>query len=153
MGPRWAAAGLPGQSAEASVENFGARPNWVCTYGKDRTVCSGPATIHGVEAVVDKDLTASLLAAELNSDCLLLLTDVPGVYADWPDPRGNPIETVSPETLLGHSFAPGSMSPKVEAACRFVELTGKTAAIGALRDAPAVLRGDAGTQIRCTDEE
>jgi carbamate kinase len=104
--------------------------------------------VHGVEAVVDKDLTSSLLAAELHSDRLLLLTDVPGVYTQWPDPPGAPLGAVSAESLRTFVFAPGSMAPKVEAACRFVERTGKTAAIGALQDAMDILAGTAGTQIR-----
>jgi carbamate kinase len=104
--------------------------------------------IHGVEAVVDKDLTTSLLAAELNADCLLLLTDVSGVYHQWPDQSGKPIQAASPEDLRALTFDPGSMGPKVEAACQFVQRTGKTAVIAALQDALAALRGEAGTQIR-----
>ena len=102
---------------------------------------------------VVRDLTACLLAVELNSDRLLLLTDVLGVYADWPDPIAKPIGTVSPQSLRAFTFDPGSMAPKVEAACQFVQRTGKTAAIGALRDALAVFGGEAGTQIRLPCDE
>jgi len=105
-------------------------------------------SIHGIEAVVDKDLTTSLLAAELNADCLLLLTDVSGVYRRWPDQSGKPIQAASPEDLRALTFDPGSMGPKVEAACQFVQRKGKTAVIAALQDALAALREEAGTQIR-----
>jgi carbamate kinase len=105
-------------------------------------------SIHGVEAVVDKDWTAALLASELESDRLLLLTDVAGVYARWPNRAGGPIRRTTPEELSSHTFDPGSMGPKVEAACEFARRTGKTAVIAALEDAPAALRGEAGTQIR-----
>jgi carbamate kinase len=106
-------------------------------------------SVHGVEAVVDKDLTASLLASELKADRLLLLTDVAGVYSHWPDQSGEPIRSATPEELSSLTFDPGSMGPKVEAACEFVRRTGKTAVIGALQAAPAALRGEAGTEICC----
>lgn len=112
-------------------------------------VRAADGSIHGVEAVVDKDLTASLLASELNADCLLLLTDVAGVYSQWPDQSGEPIRATTPEDLSLQTFDPGSMGPKVEAACEFVRRMGKTAVIGALQDAPAALRGEAGTHVRC----
>lgn len=110
-------------------------------------VQAADGSIHGVEAVVDKDLTACLLASELKADRLLLLTDVAGVYSHWPDQSGEPIKTTTPEELSSQTFDPGSMGPKVEAACEFVRRTSKTAVIGALQDAPAALRGETGTQI------
>ena len=112
-------------------------------------VQAADGSVHGVEAVVDKDLTASLLAFELNADRLLLLTDVAGVYSHWPDQSGEPIRMTTPEELSSQTFDPGSMGPKVEAACDFVRRTSQTAVIGALQDAPAALRGEAGTQICC----
>jgi carbamate kinase len=102
--------------------------------------------LRGVEAVIDKDLTAALLAAELAADALLLLTDVDAVYEDWPSQR-RPIRRATPAELRSHAFAAGSMGPKVEAACRFAERTGRRAAIGALADAARLLDGTAGTQV------
>lgn len=120
-------------------------------------VCAGgggiPVTVtrtgglRGVEAVVDKDATSALLAAELGADALLLLTDVAAVFEDWPAPAARPLRRVSASELRRRAFAPGSMGPKVEAACTFAERTGKPAAIGALDDAARVLAGEAGTQI------
>jgi len=103
--------------------------------------------IRGVEAVVDKDRTAALLAEALHADALLLLTDVAGVHLDWPEPAARSIES-APSTLAAQlELDPGSMGPKVEAACDFVSRTGRDAMIGALDDAGRVLRGLAGTRI------
>jgi carbamate kinase len=100
----------------------------------------------GVEAVVDKDASAALLATDVGAERLLLLTDVPAVYADWPAAR-RAIASASPRALAERRFEPGSMGPKVEAACRFVKQTGGTAVIGALADAARLARGLAGTRV------
>lgn len=105
-------------------------------------------TVSGVEGVVDKDLTAALIAHHLRADALLLLTDVPAVATDWGTPRARNIRAAPPGVLRAQRFAPGSMGPKVEAACRFVEGGGGLAAIGALADASLLLRGEAGTTVR-----
>jgi carbamate kinase len=102
---------------------------------------------HGVEAVIDKDLAAALLARQLGADVLLLLTDVPGVELEHGTPRARPIGRVTPAELGAHEFAAGSMAPKVDATCWFVSTTHGRAAIGALADAPALVRGDTGTQV------
>lgn len=102
----------------------------------------------GVEAVIDKDLSAALLAARLGADRLVILTDVDGVYAGWGGPDARRIDAASPSRLRAHAFAAGSMGPKVEAVCHFVDSAERTAAIGALADAEAVIAGAAGTQVR-----
>ncbi len=99
-----------------------------------------------VEAVVDKDLTAAVLATELEADALLLLTDVPSVELDHGTPSARPIRHTTVEALRSLSFPAGSMGPKVEAACRFAE-SGGIAAIGRLQDAASLLRGEAGTIV------
>jgi carbamate kinase len=101
----------------------------------------------GVEAVVDKDLSAALLAMALGADALLLLTDVDAVYEAWGTRDECPIHHASPARLRRLPWAAGTMGPKVEAACRFVEASGAFAAIGALEDAAALLHGRAGTRI------
>ena len=101
----------------------------------------------GVEAVVDKDLTAALLAQELDADALLLLTDVAAVQDGYGTPGAMPIHHASPAELRARYFPAGSMGPKIEAVCRFVERTGKMAAIGQLADAGALLDRKAGTVI------
>ncbi len=99
-----------------------------------------------VEAVIDKDLTAAVRAAELQAEALLLLRDVPYVERGHGTPDARPIRTTTVEALGALSFPAGSTGPKVEAACRFAEADGM-AAIGQLEDAPSLLRGDAGTIV------
>jgi carbamate kinase len=120
----------------------------VCVGGGGIPVVEAEGRLHGVEAVIDKDLAAALLATGLDADALLLLTDVPAVEADWGTPRARPLREASVAELRAIDFASGSMGPKVEAAGRFAEGTGGLAGIGALGDAAAILRGERGTRIR-----
>lgn len=120
----------------------------VCAGGGGIPVVAGAdGSLHGVEAVVDKDLASALLAELLGAERLLLLTDVDAVELDWGTPAARPLRAATPRRLRRLSFAAGSMAPKVEAACRFVERTGGVAAIGSLTRAAEVLAGDAGTRI------
>jgi carbamate kinase len=96
----------------------------------------------GVEAVIDKDLASSLLAIDLGADALVLATDVDAVYDD-----DLPIARATPDGLRTRQYPAGSMGPKVDAACRFVERTGGTAAIGSLDEIEEILDGRAGTQV------
>ncbi|MDJ0521834.1 MAG: carbamate kinase [Planctomycetota bacterium] len=121
----------------------------VCAGGGGIPVVVTPArAVRGVEAVIDKDRSAALLAARLNAHALLLLTDVPGVYPSWPPGDTPPITTCTPEQLEDMRLERGSMGPKVEAACRFVRSSGGIAGIGALADAARILRGEAGTRVQ-----
>ncbi|MGA8457650.1 MAG: carbamate kinase [Streptosporangiaceae bacterium] len=120
----------------------------VCAGGGGIPVVADPSgALRGVEAVVDKDLTAALLAEAVNADALLLLTDVDAVIDGYGTPGARPIRRTTPAELRARSFPVGSMGPKVEAACRFVEATGKVAAIGRLDAATALLTGEAGTTV------
>jgi carbamate kinase len=101
----------------------------------------------GVEAVIDKDLASALLAVDLRADTLVLATDVEAVYRDYGTAAQRPIAHATPPGLRSHEFAPGSMGPKVEAACRFVEHTGARAVIGSLDQIDELLSGRAGTQV------
>lgn len=103
---------------------------------------------HGVEAVIDKDLCSGLLARELNADCLIIATDVDAVYLDWGLPSQHALRRVSPDELARHTFPPGSMGPKVEAASRFAAVTGNRALIGSLEHIEAMLEGRAGTEVQ-----
>jgi carbamate kinase len=103
--------------------------------------------LDGVEAVVDKDLTSAVLAEALEADLLLVLTDVPNVVRGFGTASAEPILRATPALLRREDFPAGSMGPKVEAACRFVEITGDTAGIGRLEDAVAITRGHAGTIV------
>jgi len=99
----------------------------------------------GIEAVIDKDWASALLARQLGAKALLLLTDVAAVYTEWDTPQARPISHASPDALAAFDFAPGSIGPKVEAACEFVKATGGFAGIGRLEEAPAILDKHSGT--------
>lgn len=101
----------------------------------------------GVEAVIDKDFAAALLAEQVKADRLVILTDVEAVYAGWGGPLPEPIREIKAGQLRRHAFAAGSMGPKVAAACAYVERTGHRAGIGALSEAEAVAALEAGTVI------
>ena len=103
--------------------------------------------LHGVEAVIDKDLASGLLARDLNADMFIMLTDVPNVFEAYGSPSQRAIRRAHPDFLETEAFAAGSMGPKVAAACQFVRATGKTSAIGQLSDLSGILQGDAGTLI------
>ena len=120
----------------------------VCAGGGGVPVVRGEdGQLHGVEAVVDKDLTSSVLAEALDADVLLILTDVPHVELGFGTPAAEPVLRATPAWLARQDFATGSMGPKIDAACRFVEVTGDLAAIGRLEDAQDILAGKAGTII------
>ena len=104
-------------------------------------------SLQGVEAVIDKDLCSGVLAHELRADCLVIATDVAAVYLDWGKPQQRALGSVSPKTLAGMTFPAGSMGPKIDAACRFVQASGRRAVIGSLDQIEAMLAGNAGTQI------
>jgi carbamate kinase len=104
-------------------------------------------TLTGIEAVIDKDRATELLARELEADLYIMATDVDGVYVGWGTPDARKIHRATPEEMDAYEFAAGSMGPKVEAACTFVRETGKLAAIGALADIEAIVKGEAGTIV------
>ncbi|MEU5095644.1 carbamate kinase [Streptomyces sp. NPDC020996] len=122
----------------------------VCAGGGGVPVVADRVTggLSGAEAVVDKDLTAALLAEDLKADFLLILTDVPCVYAGFGTPEQRPVLDVTPTELRRGGFPAGSMGPKAEAAARFVARTGGLAAIGALDAAYEIVHGRSGTLVR-----
>ena len=108
--------------------------------------------LRGIEAVIDKDLTAALLARELGADTLVIATDVPNVMVDFGTPSARPLGRVTVAEMRAHAadgqFARGSMGPKVEAALRFVESGGSRAVITSLEHiADAVSNADVGTVL------
>lgn len=120
----------------------------ICAGGGGIPVVFGAwGRVSGVEAVIDKDRSAGLVARELNADALLLLTDVEGVQTGWGTEDATLIREVTVDEVRALDLADGSMGPKVEAAADFVEETGGIAAIGALEDAARILAGEAGTRI------
>lgn len=108
----------------------------------------GDGTMRAVEAVLDGDLTASLLARRLDADLLVMLTDAGTVHLGPGQDRESTPGGITPAELRRHGLGAGPMGPKVEAACRFVEATGRQAVIGDLDDGVEIVRGRAGTAIR-----
>lgn len=119
----------------------------ICAGGGGSAVLETSEGLLGVEAVVDKDHVAALLALNLQADMLVLLTDVAAVIAGFGTPEAQPLGHITVSEVAGQEFAAGSMGPKVAAACRFASESGGTAAIGSLEDIAAVLAGTAGTHI------
>ncbi|MFJ8158837.1 carbamate kinase [Streptomyces sp. NPDC094468] len=112
------------------------------------TVDHDTGALTAVEAIVDKDLTAALLAEELKADFLLVLTDVPCVYDGFGTTDQKPVLDTGPARLRAARLPEASMGPKAEAAARFVERTGGLAAIGALDAAYEIVHGRSGTLVR-----
>lgn len=108
-------------------------------------------SLGGVEAVIDKDRAARLLASEVGADVLFLLTEVEQVYLDFGRPSQRAVARLTvaeaKKYLAEGQFPPGSMGPKVEAAISFVEAGGEKAIIGSLSQAAAAVSGKSGTAI------
>ena len=111
------------------------------------TVYDSNRKLAGIEAVIDKDFASELLARELEADFFIMATDADAVFVDWGKPTQKAIHRAAPDALDAYSFPAGSMGPKVEAAQKFARETGKTAAIGALRDLEGILAGAKGTLV------
>jgi len=103
--------------------------------------------LQGIEAVIDKDNTTSLIAEKLHADMLIILTDVPAVCENFGKSDEKRIKKASPDHLSTMPFARGSMGPKVTATSRFVKNTNKKAAIGKLTEVLDILEGKSGTTI------
>jgi carbamate kinase len=105
----------------------------------------------GLEAVVDKDRVAAILARQLDAEVLLILTDVDAVYAGWGTPSARPLLRLTldevDELIAAGGVNEGGMKPKVQAAADFVRSGGGRAIVARLNDGPAALRGEAGTTI------
>jgi carbamate kinase len=103
-------------------------------------------TVHGIGAVVDKDLTAALLARTVRADVLVIATDVEHVVVAYGTPQARPLGRVPPQQLRAYAedghFPSGSMGPKVEAVLRFVEQGGRRAVITSLEHISEAVSGD-----------
>jgi carbamate kinase len=107
--------------------------------------------LEGLDAVVDKDRVASILASQLGAEVLMILTNVDAVFEGWGTEKPRPLRRMTveqAETLIaGGSLDAGGMKPKVEAAAAFVRRGGTRAIIARLSDGPAALRAETGTTI------
>lgn len=106
-------------------------------------------TLVGIDAVIDKDFASGLLAKDLGADMLVMATDADAVYVGWGTPDQRAIMRANPDVLfeMRDDFPPGSMQPKVVAACEFAAATGNPAAIGALAQVTGLVKGTAGTVV------
>ncbi len=107
--------------------------------------------LHGVEAVIDKDLASALLAEQLDADLLVIATDVDGVYTGWGTAEAARVGRISADEIDRLDLPAGSMGPKVDAACEFTRATGREAVIGSLTDIADIVNGTAGTRGRSND--
>lgn len=105
----------------------------------------------GAEAVIDKDLTAAIIAEQVKADFLIIATDVDSVIADWGTPHAKPVDEVTAAEMRtiasDQGFATGSMGPKVEAVTRFAEATHGTGIITSLVRIAAAIEGHVGTRV------
>jgi carbamate kinase len=105
----------------------------------------------GLDAVVDKDLAAAVLARDLGAELLLILTDIDAVYADWGTPQQRPLATLTVDEAANMdaagAFGEGSMAPKIRAAIDFVRRTNGRAIITSLNRGLDAVHGEAGTSI------
>ncbi len=105
----------------------------------------------GVEAVIDKDLSSSLLAQEIGATTLIMLTDIDRVYLNFLSPQREPVHHMTVHEAEVHcnrgEFLPGSMAPKIEAAIAFLRHGGQQVYIGLPEALPQILAGEAGTRI------
>lgn len=122
----------------------------VCAGGGGIPVLRQEGKLQGIEAVIDKDLSAAFLAEQINADALLILTDADAVYLDWGTQQQRALSKVTPNDLADITFDAGSMGPKVSAASHFVRSRHGIAGIGALQDATRILTGEQGTLITPT---
>lgn len=108
-------------------------------------------THQGIEAVIDKDLSAALIAELVGADQFIVLTTVSAVRLGFGTPEQQVLEVVSSGDISRYinegQFEAGSMLPKVQAAQRFVSQSGNNAVIGELREIKAIIAGQAGTMI------
>ncbi|KXI21561.1 MULTISPECIES: carbamate kinase [Photobacterium] len=119
----------------------------ICTGGGGIPVKKVDGKLVGVEAVIDKDMSAAFLAKQLEADALLILTDAQAVFLDWGKPTQKALSSTTPAELANYEFDAGSMGPKIEASCEFINQGGKLVGIGALEDGLRILKGEAGTNI------
>ncbi|NDJ56442.1 carbamate kinase [Enterobacteriaceae bacterium 4M9] len=119
----------------------------ICCGGGGIPVVKHTEGYQGIEAVIDKDLTAAVLAQSINADHLLILTDADAVYENWGTPQARALRHVTVEELSPFAAPDGAMGPKAAAVMQFVKQTGNAAFIGALKDAPKIIAGEKGTCV------
>ncbi len=120
----------------------------ICGGGGGAPVVEKDGAYVGFEAVIDKDMTAALIAEQIGAEHLLILTDGTHVCLNWGTPQEQKLESVTVEQMKQYTFPAGSMGPKVDACCQFVENTGQNGHIGDLSCALEIIEGKSGTHVQ-----
>jgi carbamate kinase len=114
-------------------------------------IINGRGLFEGVEAVIDKDYVASLIAREVKVDLFIILTGIERVFLDFGTPQARPIEALTVEQaqeyLAQGQFPRGSMGPKIEAAIEYIQAGGKEVLITSASHLKAALLNRSGTRI------
>ena len=125
----------------------------ICNGGGGIPVIKDVNGYKGVEAVIDKDYSAAILATLLKADHLMILTDTDAVYENWGTPDQTALHHVTPERLKPLAVDDGAMGPKVKSVIEFVEKTGNRAYIGTLTDIEALLDTTKGTIVSPSNQQ
>jgi carbamate kinase len=111
----------------------------------------GDGNLEGLDAVIDKDRASAVLAHEISSEILLILTSIDKVSLNFGTDKEQPLDVMTISEAEGYlkdgHFPPGSMGPKIEAALQFLRNGGKEVIITFFNNAGMALRGEAGTKI------
>ena len=143
---------LEGGAVHAALAaGLGERIVFVVAGGGGIPVIARKGRYEGVDAVIDKDLAADLVARTLQADTLVIVTDVPGAAVGFGTPRARWLGSVTRADLERYfrdgEFAAGSMGPKVEAGLKFLRSGGRRFVITDFPRLRAALRGRAGTRV------
>jgi carbamate kinase len=121
----------------------------MCKGGGIPVVAGADGTLHPVEAIIDLYAGAALIAEEIGADLFVIATEMAGVFLDWGTANSKLLRHGHPSAVGEFALAAGAMGPKLRAASRFAERTGRRAAIGALAEVERLVEGSAGTTISC----
>ena len=123
----------------------------ICCGGGGIPVIRKGRAFNGVDAVIDKDLASVRLAEEVGVDVFLIATDVDAVMLNYGRENQKPLRSLTGAEALAYQkqghFSAGSMGPKVEAARRFVQNSGKRAVIASIEKIKKAVRGESGTEF------
>ena len=121
----------------------------MCEGGGIPVVAGNDGVLHRVEAIIDPYAGAAVIAEAIDADLFVIATEMAGVFLDWGTANSKLLRHGHPNVVEEFVCAAGAMGPKLQAASRFAQRTGRRAAIGALADMERLIEGTAGTTISC----
>lgn len=121
----------------------------LCEGGGIPFVAGNDGLLHRVEAMIDPYAGAAVIAEAIDADLFIIATEMAGVFLDWGTANSKLLRHGHPSVVGEFVCAAGAMGPKLQAASRFAQHTGRRAAIGALADVERLIEGTAGTTISC----